>query len=116
MTAFDSKQLLRPMDIARAWLGNGYSSLPQEVAAILSSPPEFGTVSSWQAEPEARLHFDHNSGLLVLTEDNFGSYVSAIEGKADEPYGETVLFRASITFRQGPRAGEGEFSVQGYTR
>jgi hypothetical protein len=84
------------MEIARAWLGNGDGSLPEEVAAIVSSHPEFGAVVSWSAEPEARLHFDsfagepRNSDLLVLAEDNFGPYLIAVEGKADEPYGETV--------------------------
>lgn len=84
------------MEIARAWLGNGDVSFPQEVAAILSAHAEFGAVLSWQAEPEARLHFDNfpgeprNSDLLVVAEDNFAPYLLAVEGKADEPYGETV--------------------------
>lgn len=84
------------MEIARAWLGNGNGSLLQEVAAILSAHPGFGAVMNWIAEPEARLHFDsfpgepRNSDLLVLAEDNFGPFLIAVEGKADEPYGETV--------------------------
>lgn len=101
------------MEIARAWLGNGDGSLPQEVAAILTAHAEFGAVLSWQAEPEARLHFDNfpgeprNSDLLVLADDSFGSYVLAVEGKADEPYGETVgkaLVNAANRLRGNPRS------------
>jgi hypothetical protein len=101
------------MEIARAWLGNGDGSLPREVASILSTHADFGAVLSWQAEPEARLHFDNfrgeprNSDLLVLAEDIFGSYVLAVEGKADEPYGEPVgkaLVNAASRLRENPRS------------
>lgn len=84
------------LEIARAWLGNGDGSLPKEVAKILASHREFGVLSNWHAQPEARLHFDsfpgepRNSDILVLAEDGFGPYVLAVEGKADEAYGETV--------------------------
>lgn len=101
------------MELARAWLGNGDGSLPQEVGAILSAHAEFGRVVSWGAEPEARLHFDsfpgepRNSDLLVLAEDHFGPYLIAVEGKADEPYGETVgkaTVNAAKRLRENPRS------------
>ena len=101
------------MEIARAWLGNGDGSLPQEVSAILSTHPEFGAVVRWDAEPEARLHFDsfpgepRNSDMLVLAEDDRGAYLISVEGKADEPYGETVgkaAVNAAKRLREHPRS------------
>jgi hypothetical protein len=101
------------MEIARSWLGSGDGSLPQEVVAILTSHPEFGAVESWEAEPEARLHFDsfpgepRNSDLLVLAKDNLGPYLIAVEGKGDEPYGETMgkaAVNAAKRLRDNPRS------------
>jgi hypothetical protein len=83
-------------EIARAWLeGNGIA-LPHEVYTALAAHPKFGPVLTWDAEPEAKLRFDkfpgepRNSDLVVLAVDAAGRYVLAVEGKADEPYGETV--------------------------
>lgn len=71
-------------------------SLPPEVAAALETHPDFGPVVSWRAEPEAKLRFDgfsgepRNSDLVVYCEDHHGSYLIAVEAKADEAFGETV--------------------------
>jgi hypothetical protein len=48
------------------------------------------------AEPEAKLPFDEfageprNSDFVVYAKDHFGSFLIAVEAKADEPFGETV--------------------------
>lgn len=82
-------------EVARVWLA-GRATLPSEVSTALAAHSAFGDVLSWKAEPEARLRFDsfpgepRNSDLLVDVSDAAGSYVLAVEAKADEPYGETV--------------------------
>lgn len=94
-------------ELARAWLvGNG-TSMPPEILDSLLAHPRFGAVQSWQAEPEAKLRFDafpgepRNSDLAVYARDRFGEYLLAVEGKADEPYGETVTqaFAAALERR-----------------
>jgi hypothetical protein len=81
---------------ARAWLEGGGKSLPPEVAAALAENVNFGPVLSWRAEPEARLRFDafagepRNSDLAVYAADAQGSFLLAVEAKADEPFGKTV--------------------------
>jgi hypothetical protein len=83
-------------ETARAWLGTGSFSLPQEVESLLADSPHFGPPLTWSAEPEAKLRFDtfagepRNSDLLVVASDTHGDYVIAVEAKADEPFGETV--------------------------
>jgi hypothetical protein len=82
-------------EVARAWLASG-EHLPPEVCTALLSHPRFGAALDWQAEPEAKLRFDNfageprNSDLAVHVRDAAGSYLIAIEAKADESYGETI--------------------------
>lgn len=84
------------LEAARTWLAVASPTLPSEVAAALASHSAFGTVTGWQAEPEARLTFDQhrgeprNSDLLVHARDEHGRLLLAVEAKADEPFGETV--------------------------
>jgi hypothetical protein len=83
-------------EAARAWLEHGGTDMPAEVLALLMSHPDFGPVVSWEAEPEAKLRFDsfrgepRNSDLAVVIEDARGSYLVAVEAKADETFGETI--------------------------
>ena len=94
-------------ELARAWLADKGTSMPPEVLDALLTHPSFGTVQSWQAEPEAKLRFDEfpgeprNSDLAIHVHDEAGEYLLAIEGKADEPYGETVMqaFAAALERR-----------------
>ena len=94
-------------EVARAWLAGSGTVLPHEVQAVLAAHPNFGAVLSWDCEPEAKLRFDtfpgepRNSDLAVLAVDSHGSYVLAVEAKADEPYGETVAdaFAAALERR-----------------
>jgi hypothetical protein len=84
-------------EVARAWLGDGTNALPEEVEAILSGHQDFGPVLAWDAEPEVKLRFDdfpgepRNSDIVVDALDTFGSYLLAVEAKADEPYGDTLV-------------------------
>jgi hypothetical protein len=84
------------MEVARAWLHDGGKTFPSAVVRILEGHPDFGAVLDWWAEPEAKLPFDtfpgepRNTDLLVVPRDRFGSYVLAVESKADETFGETV--------------------------
>jgi len=81
---------------ARAWLEVASPGLPPGLADLLASHPDFGTVSRWTAEPEARLHFDDfggepsNADLLVAAKDEFGEFVIAVEAKGHEAFGETI--------------------------
>jgi hypothetical protein len=82
------------MELARAWLDD--ADLPGEVRAAIERHGDFGPVRAWSAEPEARLRFDkfagepRNTDLLIDAKDMHGRYLIAVEGKADEPFGETV--------------------------
>jgi hypothetical protein len=82
--------------MARAWFGIDGSTLPVEVQTLLESHASFGRITSWQAEPEAKLKFDgfpgepRNSDLLAVVDDSDGSYIVAVEAKADETFGETI--------------------------
>lgn len=84
-------------ELARAWLAGNGTSMPREILDALLAHPSFGAVQSWEAEPEAKLRFDafpgepRNSDLAVYARDSAGDYLLAVEGKADEPYGETVM-------------------------
>jgi hypothetical protein len=81
-------------EIARLWLAS--TALPPEIAEVCASHADFGTPSSWQAEPEVRVRFDpfrgepRNTDLLVLAEDHHGGYSIAVEAKADEEFGQPV--------------------------
>jgi hypothetical protein len=83
-------------EVARCWLAAQPDGLPPEIAEALLAHRDFGPISAWTAEPEAKLRFDsfagepRNSDLAVICEDSQGSYLLAVEAKADEPYGETV--------------------------
>jgi len=100
-------------ELARAWLESGEHHYPGEVATLIEHHHCFGPVISWEAEPEARLRFDafagepRNSDLVVYANDGSGSYLLAVEGKADEPYGDTIaktLMAAEQRLAQNPRS------------
>ncbi len=101
------------MEVARAWLEGNAVRFPPEVTAALEDHPNFGSVLSWDAEPEAKLKFDsfkgetRNSDLVVVANDSFGQYVLAVEAKADEEYDKTVAatFAAALERRiENPRS------------
>ncbi|MGE0623831.1 MAG: nucleotidyl transferase AbiEii/AbiGii toxin family protein [Pseudomonadales bacterium] len=83
-------------EAARAWLAGDGVCLPPEVQALLAGHPDFGSVSTWTAEPEVKLRFDEfpgetrNSDIVVHAIDGQGPYLIAVEAKADEPFSETV--------------------------
>lgn len=98
------------METARAWLAAG-ERMPGEVVAALES--EFGAIRTWQGEPEVCLPFDgfsgepRNSDLVVDVTDDQGSYLLAVEAKADEEFGETTattLADAMDRLLQNPRS------------
>lgn len=84
-------------EVARAWLEGDGTHLPKEVWSALSNHPAFGPVLKWRAEPEVKLAFDdflgepRNSDLVVDANDSLGSYVIAVEAKADEPFGSECV-------------------------
>lgn len=83
------------METARAWLGAD-GCLPAEVLKAFQQHPEFGEIRNWQAEPEVCLHFDdfrgepRNSDLVVSATDDHGTFLVAVESKADEEFGDTT--------------------------
>jgi hypothetical protein len=102
------------MELARSWLGVGSPTIPREIAEALSTNAEFGPVIQWSAEPEVQLRFDafaggtRNTDLFVRAEDSRGHFLIAVEGKADEPFGETVAQAYGAAGRRSngnPRSG-----------
>jgi hypothetical protein len=100
-------------ELARVWLDGESQSFPAEVISIIENSDCFGPVISWNAEPEAQLRFDsfagepRNSDLAVYAHDSFGPYLLAIEGKADESYGDTIaktLVAAKRRLQKNPRS------------
>jgi hypothetical protein len=83
-------------EAVRAWLGVTSPALPIEVEQLLAGHSDFGVVTGWSAEPEARVRFDRLAGepanvdLLVDAWDDKGPFVLAVEAKADETFGPTV--------------------------
>jgi hypothetical protein len=84
-------------ETAVAWLEGGGEELPEEVSALFAAHGDFGPVLDWEAEPEARLRLDgfagepRNSDLVVKARDQHGSYLIAVEAKADESFGDTLI-------------------------
>lgn len=84
------------METARSWLHDGGRTIPSVVKDIFKDHPDFGPILNWHGEPEVQLRFDEfpgeprNTDVLVVAQDKFGSYVLAVEGKADEPFSSTV--------------------------
>lgn len=85
------------MEVARAWIGAAaMGRMPAEVEAALTAHSAFGPVLEWHGEPEVKLPFDtfrgepRNTDMLVHARDRYGAFVVAVEGKADESFGETV--------------------------
>jgi hypothetical protein len=83
-------------ETALAWLEAGPDNLPQEIEDLLARHDDFGPVSTWSAEPEAKLRFDsfagepRNSDMVVTCTDAKGEFSIAVESKADEAFGETI--------------------------
>ncbi len=94
-------------EAAREWLGVRAPALPEGIAAALRTNNAFGTVTRWTAEPEVQLRFDslrgepRNTDLLIDAEDEHGPFLIAVEAKADESFGDTVLdtFSAALERR-----------------
>lgn len=83
------------METARAWLSVTSPRLPLAVESVLESHPDFEPCLEWSGEPEARLPFDElgeprNSDLLLVCRDSRGPFLIAVEGKADETFGELI--------------------------
>lgn len=83
-------------EAARAWLDERGDTLPKELSRVLAGHGDFDNVKTWTAEAEVKLKFDdfagecRNSDLVVDAIDSKGSFLIAVEAKADEPFSETV--------------------------
>ncbi|MBK6278296.1 MAG: hypothetical protein IPF57_09205 [Gammaproteobacteria bacterium] len=94
-------------ELARAWLAAGPNAMPSEVISVFEHHAAFGPLLGWVAEPEGKLPFDsfrgepRNSDLVVLADDQHGKYLIAVEGKADEPFGETVADALAAALERG---------------
>ena len=83
---------------ARAWIAAAPEMQP-DVAQVLDNCSDVRPLSSWSAEPEARIPIDRYRGeqpnidLLVVARDDYGPMVVAIEAKADETFGDTLADR-----------------------
>ena len=79
---------------ARLWL-KAAPYLPSKIHEILRSCTDVGTLHTWYAEPESEVAFDSfrgpaNIDLLLNCKDEIGSFVVAVEAKADEPFSDTI--------------------------
>ena len=94
------------METARAWLSSPDSRMPPEVEAVLATSPDFAAVEEWTAEPEVELRFDRFAGngrytdLLVDAIDAHGRFSIAVEGKADESFGQSVRERLAAAVKE----------------
>lgn len=94
-------------ELARAWLADGPEAMPYEVQRIFDLHAAFGPILHWVAEPEVKLPFDsfkgepRNSDLVIQAEDAHGKYLIAVEGKADEPFAETVADTLAAALERG---------------
>ncbi|MEO8937439.1 MAG: hypothetical protein ABI277_00635 [Burkholderiaceae bacterium] len=83
-------------EAARAWLEGDAVDPPKELMAALKRHEAFGRLTTWWAEPDARLPFDGfggepcNADLVVHAEDAHGTYLITVEAKSDEPFSNTV--------------------------
>lgn len=85
------------MEVARAWIdASAVGRMPAEVEAALAAHLAFGPVLEWRGEPEVKLSFDtfrgepRNTDMLIHARDQHGNFAVAVEGKADESFGETI--------------------------
>jgi hypothetical protein len=84
------------VEVAKAWLDAGPGILPHEVSSLLAKNSSFGSVESWEAEPEVKLPFDkfggepRNTDLLVKVTDSHGTFLIGVEAKSDETFADTV--------------------------
>ena len=98
-------------EFARVWV-DAAPNLPLVVAGMLKNSPDFETLRSWWAEPEAKVKFDNYRGpanldLLLVGNDDTGPLIIAVEAKADETFGEPVektLEAAGRRLEQNPNA------------
>lgn len=83
-------------ECAIAWLScGGTTGIPDELLNVLGTHRDFGRVIEWNAEPECLVPFDEYGGpanidVLLSGRDDLGSFVMAVEAKADEPFGSLV--------------------------
>jgi hypothetical protein len=101
------KDLRSAKECARAWLGGiGAGGFPPEVSRVLATSADFSEIQEWEAEPECLVQFDEFSGpanidLLVTARDGSGTFVMALEAKADESFGPLLgdAFTAALERR-----------------
>lgn len=92
---------------AKSWLAeSGSSAMPSEIVRVLSTHPDFSAISAWEAEPECLVPIDQFTGpanidVLVSATDDRGTFVMAVEAKADEPFGPLLgdAFTAALERR-----------------
>lgn len=100
-------------ECARAWLErNDSTRIPEELERVLTSHPDFGAIREWEAEPESLVAFDEYGGpanidVLVSGRDDKGTFIMAVEAKADESFGPLVARAMSAALErrlEGPRS------------
>ena len=81
---------------SHAWIGTGTPSMPSAVRELLESVPATRGLLVEDVHPEHRIPFDarrgepRNADLAFLGHAARGTVAVTIEGKADEPFGDTV--------------------------
>jgi len=83
-------------ETARAWL----SGIPNEIELLMSSHPDFQSVTFDVAEPEKKIPFDNHrspreADLVILAHDELGEIAITLEAKADEVFDSSVLTKIS---------------------
>jgi hypothetical protein len=81
-------------ELAKYWVEKSGVTIPAQVADVLLSSPDFGSILNWNAEPEVKLRFDklqgepRNTDMLIVAEDRSGPFLIGVEGKADESFAQ----------------------------
>ena len=83
-------------ELAEAWCGTTGPCVPEEIAQLLGSHPDFCDVSIERVFPERQIRFDNlrgeprNADLAVEAHDRDGRVAITVEGKADESFDRTI--------------------------
>ena len=94
-------------ELARAWVGTGVPTMPDDFRALLDSRPETRDLSVDLVNPEHRIKFDdrggepRNADLAFLGRVGTRTVAVTVEAKADEPFGSTIADTVADALERG---------------
>ena len=84
------------MELARAWVGTGEISTPEDLTSLLESHPQWTDVELLEGRPEEETALDEfrgasrNADMLLIGERAEARVVISVEAKADESFGPAI--------------------------